>query len=79
MTRLITASYAGSCPGDEREPVPGTGWSLKQALAVRISQDSVSDSSDTDRIPGAKFRETGTVWGHFTMFNLREQDTAAIG
>ncbi len=19
-----------------------------------------------------------TVWGHFTMFNLREQDTAAI-
>jgi hypothetical protein len=29
-------------------------------------------------VPGAKFRETGTVWGHFTMFNLREQDTAAI-
>jgi homoserine acetyltransferase len=22
--------------------------------------------------------ETGTCWGHFTMFNLREQDTAAI-
>ena len=21
---------------------------------------------------------TGTCWGHFTMFNLREQDTAAI-
>ena len=34
--------------------------------------------ADADRIPGAKFRETGTVWGHFTMFNLREQDTAAI-
>ena len=33
---------------------------------------------DADRIPGAKFRETGTVWGHFTMFNLREHDTAAI-
>jgi hypothetical protein len=31
-----------------------------------------------DRIPGAKFLETGTAWGHFTMFNLREQDTAAI-
>jgi hypothetical protein len=24
------------------------------------------------------FLETGTCWGHFTMFNLREQDTAAI-
>ena len=34
--------------------------------------------ADAERIPGAKFRETGTVWGHFTMFNLREQDTAAI-
>ena len=34
--------------------------------------------ADADRIPGAKFRETGTVWGHFAMFNLREQDTAAI-
>ena len=29
-------------------------------------------------MPGAKFVETGTCWGHFTMFNLREQDTAAI-
>ena len=34
--------------------------------------------ADAERIPGATFRETGTVWGHFTMFNLREQDTAAI-
>ena len=34
--------------------------------------------ADAERIPGAKFRETGTAWGHFTMFNLREQDTAAI-
>ena len=34
--------------------------------------------ADADQIPGAKFRETGTVWGRFTMFNLREQDTAAI-
>jgi hypothetical protein len=24
------------------------------------------------------FVETGACWGHFTMFNLREQDTAAI-
>jgi len=37
-----------------------------------------ASAADADRIPGAKFRETGTVWGHFTMFNLREQDTAAI-
>jgi homoserine O-acetyltransferase len=35
-------------------------------------------NADADRIPGAKFVETGSVWGHFTMFNLREQDTAAI-
>jgi homoserine O-acetyltransferase len=34
--------------------------------------------ADADRVPGAKFVETGTCWGHFTMFNLREQDTAAI-
>jgi homoserine O-acetyltransferase len=34
--------------------------------------------ADAEKIPGAKFRETGTAWGHFTMFNLREQDTAAI-
>ena len=34
--------------------------------------------ADAERIPGAKFRETGTVWGHFTVFNLREQDTAGI-
>jgi len=35
-------------------------------------------SANTGRVPGAKFVETGTCWGHFTMFNLREQDTAAI-
>jgi homoserine O-acetyltransferase len=35
-------------------------------------------SADADRVPGAKFVETGSAWGHFTMFNLREQDTAAI-
>jgi homoserine O-acetyltransferase/O-succinyltransferase len=34
--------------------------------------------ADAERIPGAQFRETGTVWGHFTMFNLRAEDTAAI-
>ena len=34
--------------------------------------------ADAARIAGAEFREVGTVWGHFTMFNLREQDTAAI-
>ena len=34
--------------------------------------------ADTALIPGATFAEIGTVWGHFTMFNLREQDTAAI-
>ena len=34
--------------------------------------------SDARRIPGAEFREIGTVWGHLTMFNLREEDTAAI-
>ncbi len=34
--------------------------------------------ADADRVPGAKYVETGSVWGHFTMFNLREQDTAGI-
>ncbi len=34
--------------------------------------------SDADRIPNPRFVGTGTVWGHFTVFNLREQDTAAI-
>jgi homoserine O-acetyltransferase len=34
--------------------------------------------TDADQIPNAKFVETGTVWGHFTMFNLRPEDTAAI-
>jgi hypothetical protein len=34
--------------------------------------------ADADRVPGATYVETGTYWGHFTMFNLREQDTAAI-
>ena len=34
--------------------------------------------ADAARIPKAQFREIGSVWGHFTMFNLREQDTAAI-
>ena len=45
-----------------------------------VSGDVSAETSrgDADRIPGAKFRETGAVWGHFTMFNLREQDTAAI-
>lgn len=34
--------------------------------------------ADTVKIPGAEYREIGSVWGHFTMFNLREQDTAEI-
>jgi len=34
--------------------------------------------ADAERIPGATFEEIGSVWGHFTMFNLREADTAEI-
>lgn len=34
--------------------------------------------ADAERIPGARYREAGSVWGHFTMFNLRPQDTAEI-
>jgi hypothetical protein len=29
-------------------------------------------------VPAAEFRVTGSVWGHFTMFNLRPQDTEQI-
>jgi homoserine O-acetyltransferase len=29
--------------------------------------------ADADPVPGAKFVETGTCWGHFTMFNLRSR------
>jgi homoserine O-acetyltransferase/O-succinyltransferase len=35
-------------------------------------------AADAALVPNGEFREVGTVWGHFTMFNLREQDTAAI-
>jgi homoserine O-acetyltransferase len=34
--------------------------------------------ADAERIPGATYEEIGSVWGHFTMFNLREADTAQI-
>lgn len=34
--------------------------------------------ADAERIPGARYEEIGSVWGHFTMFNLREADTAQI-
>ena len=34
--------------------------------------------ADAGQIPGAEYREIGSVWGHFTMFNLRERDTAEI-
>ena len=34
--------------------------------------------ADATKIPGARFREIGSVWGHFSMFNLREADTAEI-
>lgn len=34
--------------------------------------------ADAERIPGARYEEIGSVWGHFTMFNLRESDTAQI-
>lgn len=34
--------------------------------------------ADADRIPGAVFKQIGSVWGHFTMFCLREQDVAEI-
>ena len=34
--------------------------------------------ADAKRIPHATYREIGSVWGHFTMFNLREQDTAQV-
>ena len=34
--------------------------------------------ADADRIPGATYRELGSVWGHFTMFGLRDSDVAEI-
>ncbi|MHA3701835.1 alpha/beta fold hydrolase [Jatrophihabitans sp. YIM 134969] len=34
--------------------------------------------ADAGKIPGAEYREIGSVWGHFSMFNLREADTAEI-
>jgi hypothetical protein len=52
-----------------------SGFLLPEA---RLAYKTEDIRADAERIPGAKFRETGTVWGHFTMFNLREQDTAAI-
>jgi hypothetical protein len=62
-------------------PLPGRGPARAPVRGHR--QESLffppeDIRADAERIPGAKFRETGTVWGHFTMFNLREQDTAAI-
>ena len=33
---------------------------------------------DAAKIPGAQFRAVGSVWGHFSMFGLREQDVAEI-
>jgi len=34
--------------------------------------------ADAANIPGAEFRVVGSGWGHFTMFDLREQDTRGI-
>jgi homoserine O-acetyltransferase/O-succinyltransferase len=34
--------------------------------------------ADAALVPAAEFRVTGSVWGHFTMFNLRPQDTEQI-
>lgn len=34
--------------------------------------------ADAALIPGADYEEVGSVWGHFTMFNLRAEDTAQI-
>ena len=38
-----------------------------------------SDGYYTEEVHGPhEYLDLGTCWGHLTMFNLREQDTAAI-
>jgi hypothetical protein len=34
--------------------------------------------TDASKVPKAQFRTAGSVWGHLSMFGLREQDIAEI-
>ncbi len=46
--------------------------------ATRSPPEDIKSDVGAASLPNARFVETGTVWGHFTVINLREQDTAAI-
>lgn len=53
-----------------------------RTIVVAFKGDAFFPPEDIEaeaaQIPGAEYRAVGSVWGHFTMFNLRAEDTAEI-
>ena len=58
-------------PGLDRELLPAGKWELWLSPSG-ITADGLRLDANAD------YRELGTVWGHFTMFGMREQDVAEI-
>jgi homoserine O-acetyltransferase len=67
---------------DGGDPGPALGRITAQTTIVAFTGDAFFPPEDIEadaaKVPGADFREIGSVWGHFSMFCLREQDTQEI-
>lgn len=70
----------GWAPGDDTASALGRITARPTVVAFHGDQFFPPEDIEADaaQIPGADFRVLGSVWGHFTMFGLREEDTAAI-
>jgi homoserine O-acetyltransferase len=73
------ASDVGWESGDTNEAL---GRITARTIVVSFKDDAFFPpegiKADADQIPNADYREVGSVWGHFTMFGMREQDVAEI-
>lgn len=73
------ADVSGSCGGDLDAAV---GRITAATTMVAFEGDLFFPPEDVEaaarRIPGASYERIGSVWGHFTMFNLSPDDTSQI-
>ena len=70
----------GWARGDDTASALGRITARTIAVAFRGDQFFPPEGIEADAalIPGAEYRLLGSVWGHFSMFDLRPQDTAEV-
>ena len=68
--------------GDDGDTATALRRIAARTIVVAFRGDAFFPPEDVEaeaaHIPGADSRVVGSVWGHFTMFDLREQDTREI-